>query len=254
MSGPAPPSRLLRAALRAYPRRRRERDGAILLDCADELRAAGSPLIVEAAGLVRGGLAARASGFRSDLRAAPLGEALAILAVPLAIASLAFWIAGAMRLWPIGLWWSLVLGGAVLALLGAVTRRRPLAVGGWILVLALVAQELLAGEIDVSSGSRLDVDVGTYSLDAIAATAPIMLLGLTSALRIGRPARPAHRRAVALTAVAAVLAAAAPEAVWILAGTLPYPGSAAALCLLAGLGCLCAIGVLALAARAGRRA
>ena len=38
-------SRLLRIALLAYPRPRRERDGAVLLDCAADLMASGAVLV-----------------------------------------------------------------------------------------------------------------------------------------------------------------------------------------------------------------
>ena len=55
--------RLLAVCLRAYPKARRERDGAYLLDLAHEL-AAESGFWRQAASLVRGGLAERLHGRR----------------------------------------------------------------------------------------------------------------------------------------------------------------------------------------------
>ena len=105
-------SPLLRWALLAYPRERRERDGDVLLDCAAELVAAGASRLGEAAGLVRGGVAHRLASVRSDVLDAPWGAVGERLAVPLAGANLALWLVGASRLWgsgPLGSWWTLVL-------------------------------------------------------------------------------------------------------------------------------------------------
>lgn len=183
-------SRLLRIALLAYPRERRERDGAVLLDCAAELTASGSSSgWREAAGLVRGGLATRLAVARGDLRAAPWDAAAAQLAVPLAGANLAWWLVGASAAGPPGRWWPAMLAGAGLALLGAVTRRRWLALAGWALTALLLAQTLLRGETDQSVGSRFDGMVGSYTVDLAAAFAPVVLLGLATATRVRGTAR-----------------------------------------------------------------
>jgi hypothetical protein len=148
-------SRLLRCALLAYPRVRRERDGAVLLDCAAELAAAGSSPAREAVGLVAGGIAARAGVARAELRAAPWRAAGVRLALPLACANLALWCTGAAHLhgMSLGRWWTGVLLASAAAFLGAVARRRGVALLGWAALAALVGHALLTADYD-THGSR----------------------------------------------------------------------------------------------------
>ena len=199
-------SRLLRIALRAYPKEVRERDGAVLLDCAAELAGDGGSRLREAAGLARGGLARRAGIARGDFGAVPWGAATERLAVPLAAASLAVWGAGALRFWglaPLGRWWALLLAGAVTALLGALTRDRRLAGTGWALTAAVMAFALVTGELD-QQGSRFEVTFGTVAVDMVAAFFPLVLLGAATTIRLGgaRRADDLHWVAAALAVIA----------------------------------------------------
>jgi hypothetical protein len=114
--------RLLRAALRMYPRDRRARDGQVLLDCARDL--GGGPR--EAVGLVFGGLTARFGGRR-------VTQALPGLALPLAAVLLALCTAGlrdAVAGSPpgfLGWFWTLFYGSA---LAGVMAASAALAVAG----------------------------------------------------------------------------------------------------------------------------
>jgi hypothetical protein len=185
-------SRLLRAALLAYPRECRERDGEVLLDCAAELARSGSSPVREAAGLVGGGLAARARAACRDVLDAPWGAALERMAVPLAASNLALWAVGAARVWspgPLGRWWSLILAGAFLAFVGAVARRRGLALLGWAVCLLLVAQTLVTAYL-TQQASRFGASLGSLGVDMPAAFAPAMLLGLVAATRLRGAVRP----------------------------------------------------------------
>jgi hypothetical protein len=184
-------SRLLRIALHAYPRMRRERDGAVLLDCAAELMASGSSSGArEAAGLARAGLYARLGAARDEVRAAPWGPALERLALPLAAANLGWWLVGASSSGaPLGRWWLAMLACAGLALLGALTRRRSLSLAGWGGTALLLAQTLIVGETNQTIGSRFDADIGNVSLDLAAGFAPVVLLGLLAAGHVRGEAR-----------------------------------------------------------------
>ncbi len=198
-------SRLLRAALRAYPKAVRERDGDVLLDCAADLAGDGGSRAREAAGLVRGGLAQRAHVARGDLGAIPWRAAAERLAVPLAAANLAVWGAGAARIWglaPLGRWWSVLLAGAAVALLGALTRERRLAGAGWAVTATVLAFALVTGEYD-QQASRFEVTFGIVIVDMVAAFFPLVLLGAATTAAIGTGGA---RRSEDLTWAAAAVA------------------------------------------------
>jgi hypothetical protein len=225
-------SRLLRAALRAYPAERRRHDGEVLLDCAAELAAGGSSVPREAAGLVAGGLRARVDDRSATVLRAPWGAALDRLPVPLAAALIAWALAGAARhqTLDLGAWWALLLAGAALAFAGALTGRRATAVTGWVLCAVLVAQELLA-----SSGPGFHRWTSTAfgaDVDVVAAFAPVLLLGMAAAWRVHAAADPAGLAwlapALAVGAIAAertpiVELGAAPAEALLLAGLLATP-------------------------------
>jgi len=284
--------RLLRLALRSYPRERRERDGAVLLDCAAELASAGgSSRIREAAGLVAGGVAARAGTARADLASAPWRRTLEALAVPLAAATLAVWAAGAKPVLavpgPAGRWWSAILVAAAVALIGTLARRRGLALAGWAGTLACFGHSLVMNQA-AAQPARFPGSLGSFGLDVGATFLPLMLLGAAAAIAVRGPARPGDLAWLALPVVAVALsdpapwlvlgliaapfvvaaaanadpvrrlstallgAVAAPEAVWLSTGVMPYPGPVAALVVLAAGAALAGAAVLALAVRAGR--
>jgi hypothetical protein len=184
-----------------------------------------------------------------------------------------------------------MLAAAGVALLGALARRRTLALAGWAGTALLLAQTLVEGETNQSIGSRFDGGLGNVSLDLAAAFGPVVLLGLAGAMCVrgtprfadiawlappvallGVPApepattlllgglvlAPVAALALArgdrvrLAMAASLTAAIAPEAVWLSTYPIPYPGPAGALAVLTGLGLAAAVLVLAVARRAGR--
>ena len=166
-------SLLLRLAARAHPRA----DRAAVLALAEDLVADGaSSSAREAAGLLAGGLEARA-----DLRPAEL---------PLAGLLTAAMTLGALR--GGGLTWSAGLLGALAALLGVATGRRALALPGAALVAAVCA---LDGARDLYGGGSRWVAMFVDVLPALLPAALLLLLATT------RP-RPHTLRATAWTVAA----------------------------------------------------
>jgi hypothetical protein len=174
--------------MRAYPRERRLRDGAALRDLAAELgERHGSRR--EAIGLLRGGLAARAEGMASAARA-PWGEALRRLALPLAAVNAAIWVAGAARLetLDLGVFWTLLLAGSLVALGGAVARARaPMLIGTLVVLATLLADGVRTGLGHGSRPAVLDASLGNLAVDVYAAWLPAAALLVAAALAL--PAR-----------------------------------------------------------------
>lgn len=83
---PAP--RLLRAALRCWPRADRVASGEVVIDTARDLIDQGGSLRAEAAGLVRSGLGLRVRRTRRDLGAAPWAQATRLAIISLALLAL----------------------------------------------------------------------------------------------------------------------------------------------------------------------
>jgi len=184
---------LLRLCLHAYPRARRARDGEVLCDLAGEL-SAGRGVAREALGLLRGGLAARAGELAGRTRA-PWGEALRRLALPLAALGAAIWLPGAARLGTLdlGLLWTALVAGSVLALAGAAARWRPAALAGSLLVLAaLLLDGLRTGIGDTPRTTVLDATLGGLAVDLYAAWLPaaVVLVAAALALPGSRELRP----------------------------------------------------------------
>jgi hypothetical protein len=142
-------------AAQTFPPSRRA-DGRVVRDCArDAIDAAGlramarETLSVAFAGLrVRYGVSVR------DLRQAPWRRALSMLTLPLAATLLCVWTFGFVARydhWPLGEGWSMLLGGSLLALVGAAFQAR------WPIVLGAAAVFIAAGAPYVGRGTEADV-------------------------------------------------------------------------------------------------
>lgn len=230
--------RLLRACLRAYPAPRRERDGAMLLSLSSELAGDGSSVLAEAGGLVRGGVAERLRLRWRGLVRAPWRDALRRLALPLAAIQLAVWatgIAGVFDPLPLGKWWTLVLGGSVLALIGSALRWRAVATVGALGVLAALAARGLIEYVDgaPATGAHFSSDIGSTSVDLDSAMFPAALVLMLASGVLPR------RSEVSTTAFARLLVAALPAVgLWLVARpggltTSPEPGALLTIALLA---------------------
>ena len=197
--------RLLRAAVLAWPRRRRRADGAALLGVARDLVDAGAPAWREAAGLAGAGAAARFGDLARALAAAPWAAALALLAPALAAA-----VTG-LALALVGGWspfvaregrapWALL--ALAVGLLAATVARRPwlataLAVAGAGGLLAL----LLEGRTALAWA-----EVGGVAIDAEAVAIPALALIAIAAPTLRRAHPAAGARAVPLAAALGALA------------------------------------------------
>jgi hypothetical protein len=142
-------------AAQTFPPSRRV-DGRVVRDCARDaidamgLRAmARETLSVAFAGLrVRYGVSVRA------VRRAPWRPALGALTLPLAAAFLCVWIFGFVTRydhWPLGEGWALLLGGSLIAVIGAALQAR------WAIVLGAAAVFVAAGAPYVGYGTEADV-------------------------------------------------------------------------------------------------
>jgi hypothetical protein len=199
--------RLLRICLIAYPRTRRRTDGQELLGTALELAGGGSSGLREARGLLIGGLMARVSTFTHRVRSAPWRGGLQTLALPLAAVGLAIWTAGSQHIADNEShgWWTLVLAGSAVALVGAATGSRILALPGALVALApvLAHPDLVGSSVDTHYSSS----TGHVSLDVAAAWIPgAILLAVCCAALPTRP-KVTPAQAVARLALAAMPAA-----------------------------------------------
>ncbi|HEV7846894.1 MAG TPA: hypothetical protein VGO83_11605, partial [Thermoleophilaceae bacterium] len=156
-------SALLRLCSSAYPRSERERHGEALVDLAEELVEAGASPLREAAGLLRGGTAARLRVALGAVAAAPWHDARERLALPLAAALFALAATDAGRAGVMGAWmgWSVLvmLAAAAATLAGAATGRRWLAASGALLVTAMLGLD--AARDLYGPGSRWYSEVGS---------------------------------------------------------------------------------------------
>jgi hypothetical protein len=115
-------------AARSFPPSSRD-EGRVVRDCArDAIDGAGAGAIVpETLSVAGAGLRLRLRVARGDLRQAPWRAALATLTLPLAAALLCLWTFGFVPRydhWPLGEGWALLLGGSLLAVIGAARRSR----------------------------------------------------------------------------------------------------------------------------------
>jgi hypothetical protein len=203
--------RLLEIALLSFPRRLRERDGAVLLDLARDMVDAGAPATAEAAGIAVAGLQARLGARTGRV---PWRAALEALALPLASAVLALYAVGVTInvTGPLGKWWALTVTAAAVALAGTALRRRGVAVAGWTLLLLATLFAAVKRELTPNSWHFITT-VDVHSVDVQAAILPLLAVGLASSLALEPGGRRRLGPAAAAAAVAAGLAATESHAV-----------------------------------------
>jgi hypothetical protein len=145
------------------------RDGAREAIDADGMRA----MARESLSLAVAGLRVRAGVARSDVLHAPWRAALATLALPLAAALLCLWTFGFVPRydhWPLGEGWILLLGGSLVAVMGAALRSRwAAALGAAVTLAAAVSphfgygtEAALADTPSFFAGSGVDVAAASY--------------------------------------------------------------------------------------------
>lgn len=181
----------------------------------------------EAAGLIRGGLVERLRLRWRGLVRAPWRPALRRLALPLAAIHLAVWatgIAGVFDPLPLGKWWTLVLGGSVLALIGAALRWRAVAAVGALGVFAALAAQGSANYLSPTGGlTHFSSGIGSTALDLDAAMFPAALVLVAASVAL--PARPELSTAALVRLLSAALPA---VGLWLVARPgepgLPEPG------------------------------
>jgi hypothetical protein len=180
-------------AAQTFPPSRRA-DGRVVRDCArDAIDASGlramarESLSVASAGLrVRSGVAAW------EVRQAPWRSALAALTLPLASALLCLWTFGFVPRydhWPLGEGWMLLLGGSLVAVIGAALRSR------WLTSLGALATFVAAAAPYVGKGTEVAIaDTASFyqgwSVDLGAASlVPTLLLAGAAWCMPRRPER-----------------------------------------------------------------
>jgi hypothetical protein len=139
-------------AARAFPPSRRA-DARVVRDCArDAIEGDGLRTIVRQSLSVAGaGLRVRLRADARDVRHAPWRPALATLTLPLAAALLCVWTFGFVPLydhWPLGEGWVLLLGGSLVAVIGAAFAAR------WVILLGAAAVFVAAGAPYVGFGTE----------------------------------------------------------------------------------------------------
>jgi len=139
-------------AARAFPPSRRA-DAQVVRDCArDAIEGDGLRTIVRQSLSVAGaGLRVRLRVDARDVRRAPWRPALAALTLPLAAALLCVWTFGFVPRydhWPLGEGWVLLLGGSLVAVIGAAFVAR------WVVVLGAAAVFVAAGAPYVGYGTK----------------------------------------------------------------------------------------------------
>jgi hypothetical protein len=178
-----------------FPKARRS-DAVVVRDCAREAVDATNmrALPRESLSLVMAGMRTRIGLAATEFWHAPWRDALAVLALPLAATLLLVWTFGFISRydhWPLGEGWALLLGGSLVAVVGAALERGRLAAAGALVVFATAASPYLG----LGTGTDLtgtpsfyhgwSVDIGVASL-----LPTLLLVAAGLSLRRG-PARPA---------------------------------------------------------------
>jgi hypothetical protein len=187
-----------------FPKARRS-DAHVVRDCAREAVDATSmrALPRESLSLAMSGMRTRIGLAATEFRHAPWRDALTVLALPLAATLLLVWTFGFISRydhWPLGEGWALLLGGSLVAVIGAALERGRLAAAGALVVFAVAASPYLGfGTGTDFTGTPSfyhgwSVDIGVASL------LPTLLLvaaGLSLRRSPARPASAAHARLAA---------------------------------------------------------
>lgn len=130
-----------------FPKARRS-DAHVVRDCAREAVDATNmrALPRESLSLVMAGIRTRIGLAATEFWHAPWRDALAVLALPLAATLLLVWTFGFISRydhWPLGEGWALLLGGSLVAVVGAALQRGRLAAAGALVVFATAASPYL---------------------------------------------------------------------------------------------------------------
>jgi hypothetical protein len=163
------------------------RDGAREAIDADGMRA----MARESLSLAVAGLRLRAGLARSDVLHAPWRATLATLTLPLAAALLCLWTFGFVPRydhWPLGEGWILLLGGSLLAVIGAALRSRTLTVVGAGATFVAAAAPYVGFGTDVAIADTASFFQG-WGVDLGAASLLPTLLLIGAALSQPRAAR-----------------------------------------------------------------
>jgi hypothetical protein len=177
-----------------FPKARRD-DAHVVRDCAREaVDATGlRALPRESLSLAAAGMRTRVGLAATELWHAPWRDALTVLALPLAATLLLIWTFGFISRydhWPLGEGWALLLGGSLLAVIGAALARRWLTVAGAIAVFVAAASPYVGFGTDVAIADTPSFFMG-WSVDIGAASLLPTLLLVAAGLSLRRrPARP----------------------------------------------------------------
>jgi hypothetical protein len=212
-------------AARTYPRSRRV-DAAAVRDCAREaIDASGARVLArESASLAFAGLRARGGVAARELGHAPWRAALSVLALPLATATVLLWTFGFVPRydhWPLGEGWALLLGGSLLAVVGAALERRWLVVCGALATFVAAASPYLGFGTEVPGHSLTPSFFYGHGVDLAAASLVPTLLLAAAGWSLPRGARPPGQ--VVATRLVLALAPAVVAAIALLPASRPQP-------------------------------
>jgi len=201
-----------------FPKARRS-DAHVVRDCAREAVDATSmrALPRESLSLATAGMRTRIGLAATELWHAPWRDALAVLTLPLASAILLIWTFGFVPRydhWPLGEGWALLLGGSLLAVIGAALRHRWLTALGAMAVFIAAASPYLGYGTDQPEGSLTPTFFWGYHVDFGAASLLPTLLVVASALSL--PRRPGRPLKIVLARLAAGLTPAIAAAIYLL--------------------------------------
>jgi hypothetical protein len=187
-----------------FPKARRS-DAHVVRDCAREAVDATSmrALPGESLSLAMAGMRTRIGLAATEFRHAPWRDALTVLALPLAATLLLVWTFGFISRydhWPLGEGWAMLVGGSLLAVIGAALERRWLTVAGAIAVFVAAASPYVGFGTDVAIADTPSFFQG-WSVDiGVASLLPTLLLvaaGLSLRRSPARPASAVHARLAA---------------------------------------------------------
>jgi hypothetical protein len=217
----------------------RETDRRAVRDCAREAIDTGGLLLLprECFSLFVAGLRLRARVAPGDLRHAPWRAALSALTLPLAAALLVVWVFGFVQRydhWPLGEGWAMLLGGSLLAVIGAALRSRwATAVGALAVFIAAAAPHFGLGTTFAFANTPSFFDGGSEAVDFGATSLVPALLLAAGGLSLPRRARRSLRDgaiplalglAPATVALILLLPAPEPQPTWSVEA-LPGPGN-----------------------------
>lgn len=178
-------------AAQTFPPSRRA-DGRVVRDCArDAIESEGLVAMArEPLSLAVAGLRVRLGTARADVLTAPWRAALATLPLPLAATLLCVWTFGFVPRydhWPLGVGWVMLLGGSLVAVVGAALRSRWITAAGAVAVMVAAAAPYVGYGTERALNDTPSFFPG-WSVDIGAASLLPTLLLIVAALSLPRPA------------------------------------------------------------------